>query len=114
MPLTLYKVPFTFTLTGTRLVAASNPHEASDKIAADMGFDETNLHESNVFWEEGARVTDISCVASYEPPVPFEGDASAEGYEPEDLETKEEHEVRIEREADLAAQPENWGPKEVR
>lgn len=49
----LYEVPFRISLSGTALVVADDPAKARDEAAKKIDFDHTNLHTSNVFWDEG-------------------------------------------------------------
>lgn len=95
MPLTLYSIPFTFTLTGIRLIAAATPHEAADIAAKTMSFEETNLYESAVFWGEGARIDKIQCTPAFGPATPYEGSPEDQGFFSEDLEMEEETEARL-------------------
>jgi hypothetical protein len=53
----LYEVPFTFTLSGKILVVASSSDEAHDLVRNEVAFDDSNLSDSNVFWDESAAVT---------------------------------------------------------
>lgn len=56
----LFKVPFTYTLTALALVVAETADAAIDNVAERHVFDETNIDESNVFWEEGAMILSSS------------------------------------------------------
>lgn len=60
----LYEVPFTFTLSGKILVVASSSDEAHDLARNELAFDDSNLNDSNVFWDESAAVTSATVITS--------------------------------------------------
>lgn len=55
-----YKVPFTFTVKGALTTFVDKPEDAILKAQDTLQADESNLPESNIFFEEGEPVTDIT------------------------------------------------------
>ena len=64
----LFRVPFTYTLSGVALIVAADAEAARDSISDSYSFDDSGLDESNIFWDEGADILQAS-VAPTDPNV---------------------------------------------
>lgn len=100
MPLSIFQIPVTYTITATRLISAASPEEAFDLAERDMQVgDHEAIRESNLLWDEGAKVISITDTVEFGITTKCEDDPADLGFEPEELETDAEADARIAHEA---------------
>lgn len=110
MPLSIFQIPVTYTITGTRLIPAASPEEAFDLAERDMQVgDHEAIRNSNLLWDEGAKVTDVTDKVEFGLATNYEGNPADVGFEPEELETEAEADARLAYEAKLDHDASTYG-----
>lgn len=94
-----YAVPFEIILKGTRVMFANSIDDALEESQNEISFDDMNLDDSNVFWEDGQVVLkDMKCVVNVFRPTICADNPVAHGFETDDGEATAENELELELE----------------
>lgn len=87
----LFDVPLTFTVTMVAVIAADTAAQAQKSADEDYNFDDSNLQESNLFFDEtDGKVTEVACARTIGAVSESTRDAEDFGIELEDAEPETE------------------------